>query len=55
MEGIQQQNLLIYSKIFGSKYRSKIECVIFLTIEGSAYLPNHIVITLNFIRILISE
>jgi hypothetical protein len=54
MEGIQQQNQLISSKIFVSKFRSKIECVRFLTIEGGAYLPNHKVITLYFIRSLIS-
>ena len=54
MEYQIEQNQQISAKVFGAKFRSKIECLRFLTIECGAYLPNHKVITLYFIKSLLS-
>jgi hypothetical protein len=40
---------------FGAKFRSKKEVYVFLTVENNAYLPPHHVITLYFMRDILSE
>jgi len=48
------QNQFIAASLFGAKFRSKGEVLRFLVQENNAYLPSHYVITLYFMRDLIS-
>ena len=54
MEGLNPGNQYITAKVFGAKYKSKAEIFRFLTVEYNCYLPPHKVLTLYFLRSLIS-
>ena len=49
-----QRSQYIFAQEFGARFRSKRDCYRILTVEGNAYLPVANVITLYFMKDLIS-
>ena len=46
--------MFISGQKYGARFKSKRECHRFLTVDAGAYLPGHHVITVYFMRDLIS-